>query len=114
VFPPKENTVRIWDAATGIELEVLRGHQDSVWSAAFSPDGSRIVTASADRTARIWDASTGSEITVLRGNEHPLVRSAAFSPDGTRVSSRRQMTRPRESGTPPPGLRSRSCAGTRS
>ena len=31
-------------------------------SAAFSPDGARIVTASDDRTARIWDAATGAEI----------------------------------------------------
>ena len=33
----------------------LAGHEDWVQSAAFSPDGTRIVTASADRTARIWD-----------------------------------------------------------
>ena len=53
-------------------------------SAAFSPDGTRIVTASGDKTARIWDAATGKEITVLRGHENE-VTSAAFSPDGTRI-----------------------------
>ena len=49
-------------------------------SAAFSPDGSRIVTTSEDKTARVWDAATGSEIAILRGHAGP-VRSAAFSPD---------------------------------
>ena len=34
---------------------VLRGHRGNVNSAAFSPDGARIVTASSDNTARIWD-----------------------------------------------------------
>jgi WD40 repeat protein len=34
-----------------------------VWSASFSADGARIVTASDDRTARLWDATTGQEIT---------------------------------------------------
>jgi WD40 repeat protein len=43
------------DAATGKEIAVLRGHDDYVQSAGFSPDGSRVVTASYDRTARIWD-----------------------------------------------------------
>ena len=77
-------TARIWDAATGKEIAVLRGHESSVESAAFSPDGSRIVTASVDKTARIWDAASGKEIAVLRGHERSVV-SAAFSPDGSRI-----------------------------
>jgi WD40 repeat protein len=59
-------------------------HDDAVNSAAFSPDGSRIVTASDDNTARIWDAATATEIAVLRGHKG-WVKSAAFSPDGSRV-----------------------------
>jgi WD40 repeat protein len=62
----------------------LAGHQHMVLFAAFSPDGSRIVTASTDGTARIWNAATGDEFAVLRGHEH-AVSSAAFSRDGTRV-----------------------------
>jgi WD40 repeat protein len=53
-------------------------------SAAFSPNGSRIVTASVDNTARIWDAATAKEIAVLRGHDS-FVWSAAFSPDGSRI-----------------------------
>lgn len=62
-------------------LLVLRGHNDQVLSAAFSPDGRSIVTASRDKTARIWDANGGHEIAVLRGHERQ-VTSASFSPDG--------------------------------
>jgi WD40 repeat protein len=79
-----DKTARIWDAATGGEIKGLRGHRTVVYSAAFSPDGTRIVTASGDGTARIWDAATGSEIKVLRGHQN-IVWSAAFSPDGTRI-----------------------------
>ena len=63
-----DRTARIWDASSGAEVSVLRGHEGPVNSAVFSPDGSRIVTASNDRTARIWDASSGAEVTVLRGH----------------------------------------------
>jgi WD40 repeat protein len=55
-----------------------------VWSAAFSRDASRIVTASTDKTARIWHVASGKEIAVLRGHEGG-VYSAAFSPDGSRI-----------------------------
>jgi WD40 repeat protein len=63
---------------------VLRGHEGSLFSAAFSPDGTRIVTASSDKTARIWDAASGEEIAALRGHGGHVF-SAAFSPDGTRI-----------------------------
>ena len=39
-----------------------------MWSAAFSPDGKRVVTASDDQTARLWDAETGKEIAVLQAH----------------------------------------------
>jgi WD40 repeat protein len=42
------------DAASGKSLAVLQGHTDAVSSAAFSADGSRIVTASYNKMARVW------------------------------------------------------------
>jgi dipeptidyl aminopeptidase/acylaminoacyl peptidase len=74
----------VWDAGTGDTLVVFHGHEDPVSSAAFSPDGTRIVTASADGTARIWDAETGADLAVMRGLPNPLY-SAAFAPDGARL-----------------------------
>jgi WD40 repeat protein len=41
-------TARVWDAATGKPLTGALEHQAAVWSAAFSPDGTRVVTASED------------------------------------------------------------------
>ena len=62
---------------------VLRG-QERVYSAAYSPDGKSIVTASDDMTARVWDAATGKQVRELNGHED-RVWKAAFSPDGKRV-----------------------------
>jgi len=59
----------------------LAGHTDAVTAGAWSPDGSRILTASEDRTARLWDAATGNELLVLSGHSDGL-RSVAWSPDG--------------------------------
>jgi eukaryotic-like serine/threonine-protein kinase len=66
------------------DLFALKGHTSAILSAAFSPDGSRIVTGSEDTTTKVWDARTGSEVVTLRGHTGP-VRSVAFSPDGSRV-----------------------------
>jgi WD40 repeat protein len=51
---------------------------------AFSPDGTRIVTRSADRTARVWDAQTGQE---LKGEPIPqTISSDSISPDGRSIA----------------------------
>ena len=69
---------------TGVVLQKLKGHDGAVTSAAFSPDGQRVVTASADKTARIWNTTTGALLTELKGHGD-WVESAAFSPDGGRI-----------------------------
>ena len=74
---------RVWDAATGAVLATLRGHTDWVQRAAFSPDGTRIVTASDDGTARVWSAA-GEPLFTLVGHSD-AVHDAAFSPDGARI-----------------------------
>ena len=67
-------------------IGVLKGHEDNVQSAAFSPDGKKIVSASEDYTVKVWDVQTGECIRTLKGHEE-YVQSAAFSPDGKRIVS---------------------------
>ncbi|HEX3554599.1 MAG TPA: hypothetical protein VIA62_15360 [Thermoanaerobaculia bacterium] len=66
-------------ALTRIPTLALRGHTDSVLGVAFSPDGSRIATASADGTARIWNADGTGEPLVLRGHSDPF-KTVVWSP----------------------------------
>jgi WD40 repeat protein len=72
------------DIRSDLQRMALRGHARSVQSAAFGPDGARVVTGSADKTARLWDAQTGAALAVLEGHTYTIY-SAAFSPDGARV-----------------------------
>jgi len=65
-------------------LAILTGHEGPVRRAAYSPDGSRIVTASFDGTARIWDTRTGIQLAALSANDD-AVFSVAYSFDGTRI-----------------------------
>jgi WD40 repeat protein/serine/threonine protein kinase len=79
-----ENLVRLWDAASGRLLHTLSGHANRVPSMSFSPDGTRLVTASLDQTARLWDVRTGAVIAMLPGHA-AVVRQAFFSHDSRRL-----------------------------
>ena len=76
----------MWDVLSGVELKVLNGHTDSVWSVAFSTDGTHIVSGSSDQSVRVWDALNGVELKVLNGHTSS-VWSVAFSNDGTYIVS---------------------------
>ncbi len=75
-----EGGARVY-SSRGEELMVLRGHGARTVDAAYSPDGTRIVTTSFDGTARMWDAATGAQTRVLRAERVELY-GADFSPDG--------------------------------
>ncbi|KAF7316015.1 WD40 repeat-like protein [Mycena indigotica] len=47
-----DNVVRIWDADSGVLLERLRGHRDSVYSVVFTPDGRGVISGSLDKTLK--------------------------------------------------------------
>ncbi|MFD0684747.1 WD40 repeat domain-containing protein [Actinomadura fibrosa] len=85
--PPTPAAVRALMAALAFNhlSAVLAGHGDAVRHVAWSPDGTRIATASRDGTARIWDAA-GATATVL-GDHAGMVEMAAWSPGSTRVAT---------------------------
>jgi WD40 repeat protein len=58
--------------------------EGAVYAAAFSPDGTRVLTVSEGGTARLWDAVTGRRLGASMRHDERLVL-AALSPDGARV-----------------------------
>ena len=79
---------KLLDAQTGAELANFEGHTAPIHGVAFSPDGRRAVTGSADRLAKVWDATPadgkGKELLTLRHHDQ-AVQSVAFSADGRSI-----------------------------
>ncbi len=81
-----DGSVGVWDTATGRNLATLRGHTDIVYDALFTPDGTRIASASRDNSIRLWDAETYEELLELRGHSR-YVHALAFTQSGYALAS---------------------------
>lgn len=92
-WPGKESTIHLWDTATGKELGVLKGHVNTVTTLAFTTDGKKLLSASANDTpiteskaikgnVCLWEVPAGKPIKKLAvsGLAH------AFSPLGRVVA----------------------------
>jgi WD40 repeat protein len=101
----KKVELKLWDAATGREKADLKGHRQTIYSAAFSPDGKILAAGTgslnlapllgpagaparppAGTELKLWDVEKGTERADLSGHEHPIY-ILAFSPDGRVLAS---------------------------
>ena len=69
------------------QLIFVRENPAAITSAAFSPDGSRVVLGSRDNAMWLWDVKTGKPINQALSGHNGAVSSVAFSPDGKRIVS---------------------------
>jgi WD40 repeat protein/tRNA A-37 threonylcarbamoyl transferase component Bud32 len=83
---PVPGELKVWDMATGQELQCLHGPAAIALVVAFHPDGRLAATAGQDHVVRVWDLVTGQEVWALAGHTH-RVWDVAFSSDGSRLAS---------------------------
>ncbi len=84
--PSVDNTVRIWDVATGQERAVLKGHTAQISCLTLSSDGKMIITGSYDNTARIWDMASGQQRAILKGHTDWISCLTLTSDDTTLIT----------------------------
>jgi WD40 repeat protein len=94
--PLSDGVAHLWDDQTGTPVGGPIRHAGGIKAALFSPDGSAVLTAGADRAARLWDASTGRPIGSAL--PHPdAVAAVAWGPDSkTLVTQTAGVKRPGE------------------
>jgi RNA polymerase sigma factor (sigma-70 family) len=100
-----DGTVRVWDAE-GKELQRIDAHMGTkvpvtssgmqlpkeqfinrgAWDAAFSRDGTKIVSGGVDGTVRVWDTDSGNSLQTLK-IDRLTTMAVTFMPDGKRVVS---------------------------
>jgi len=82
----EDNSLKLWDAASGRKLRTLKGHEGEVLAVAFSPDGRTIVSGDRAKTLKIWDVASGQELRTLKGHDKE-VYAVTFSPDSRTIVS---------------------------
>jgi WD40 repeat protein/serine/threonine protein kinase len=77
----EDETILLWEVATGQCLRIRHGHELMVTSVCFSPDGRQALSGSDDHTLRLWELASGDCKRMFIGHTSH-VRAVCFSPDG--------------------------------
>jgi streptogramin lyase len=81
-----DNTVRLWNVATGKLLKTLEGHTAWVGSVVITPDSNSVITAGGDNIIRVWDLKTQKEVKKLEGHT-VAIRGLALTAGGKTLIS---------------------------
>lgn len=82
----EDTRLHILDARSGETTTFPAAHDNYIPFVVWSPDGTRLATASEDQTARIWDARTGAPLSEPLRHDRRL-NHCAFSPDGRMLAT---------------------------
>ena len=81
----EDETIQVWDAASGQTLFTSRGHSKEVHVVAWSPDSRYIASGCWGNSVGVWDAATGERVATYHSNA--VVTTLAWSPDGKYIAS---------------------------
>jgi WD40 repeat protein len=84
--PRGDSDISIWDVAKGRLKHVLKGHSRFVGVLVFSPDGSKLASASRDESIRVRDTAACETEYIFKGHGG-MPRTLLFSPDGSKLVS---------------------------
>lgn len=81
-----DNTLKIWNAATGEQITSIPAHSEAGSGVAWSPDGQRIISVGNDGALRVWADQSSQDARIL-DDSFDSAGQVAFSPDGKRILS---------------------------